>query len=220
MEALTRGARTSVVVAAVAAAVATVGDLFLLYVVNAQRAALELAAPPPWVLPVGAALGVLAIPFYALGYRGIAGALAARAPTRARIVQGAGAVTAILGAVIHGSTGRMIAHDLVSSDAALPPFEAMMAWNDSPLPALWAVATLLVVLASVAMVREAGEHGLPLTVRIFNPVALTIAVGVVGLGSELGRSFLTPAAPNIAHGLCFVWAARVLERARSVTRIG
>lgn len=198
--------------ASIAGVVATTGDLLLLYVVNAERPALELAAAPPWALAVGSVLGVAAIPFYALGYRELGSALAARAPTRARVVQAAGAVAAILGAIIHGLTGGLIERDLASPGPARPPFEAMMAWNDPLLPALWVAATLLVVLASIAMARDAGESGLPLTVRVFNPVALTLALGGIGLGGELGRSFLTPAAPNVAHALCFAWAARVLGR--------
>lgn len=198
------------VIAAIAGLVATSSDGLLLYVVNAQRPELGLVAPPPWALPAATVLGVLAIPFYALGYRGLAGAVAARAPARARVLQGTGTAAAMLGAIIHGVTGRLIEQDLASPGPARPPFEAMMAWGGSPLPALWAVATLLVVVASIAMARDGGEHGLPLTARVFNPAALTLVLGLLGLGSELGRSFLTPAAPNVAHALCFAWAARAL----------
>jgi hypothetical protein len=54
--------------AAGAALVASAGDLLLLYVANAQRAEAGLPEAGEAPLWIGGALGVVAIPFYALGY--------------------------------------------------------------------------------------------------------------------------------------------------------
>jgi hypothetical protein len=199
--------------ATAAAVAATAGDVLMLYVVNARRPELGLAPPPDLALPLGSALGVVAIPLYALGYAAIARAIVARAPALARVVAWTGALGAAIGAIIHGLTGRLIGAALAAGAPAAPPFEAMMAWEGSPLPALWGLASVLVVAGSVAVARAGKrEAGLPRAARLVNPAVLTLALGLAGLGAELGRSFLTPAAPNLAHGVFFAWGWRVLCR--------
>jgi hypothetical protein len=56
-------------VAAGAAAMATLGDLGQLWVVNAGRPDLLLPTPRPWVIVIATLAGALTIPLYALGKR-------------------------------------------------------------------------------------------------------------------------------------------------------
>lgn len=203
-------ARRGLALAAAAAGVATAGDLLMLWVANAARPALGLPAPPAGALAIGGALGVLAIPLYALGYRAVARGLAPAAPRAARLVRACGIGAAGLGAAIHALTARAIAAGGGAADAS--PAAAVAA--DGLLLAAWAAAAALVLLAAGALV--AGGWRVRALRRLVwgNPVVLTLAIALAGLPTETGRSFVLPAAPNLAHVAFFLAAQAALGRRR------
>jgi hypothetical protein len=183
----------------------------MLAVANAQRPALGLPAPPLPALSAGAALGVLAIPAYALGWRAAAQVVAPFAPRAAPLVAVAGAASAFVGSAIHGLTAVEIRRSVASPAADRPPLEAM-ADPGSPLLALWLLAAALVLVASAAFARSAlrAPGPGPRLPALLNPALATVALAVAALPSELLRSFLAPAAPNLAHLLFFLACARTL----------
>jgi hypothetical protein len=206
-----RRQRRSCAVAALAAVIATAGDLLMLYVANAGRPELGLAAPPPALLWIGGVLGVVAIPIYVLGYRAAATLVAAGYERHARVIAGVGTLGSVLGAVIHGCTALVIRDGLASGVPAEDPLATVAG---SPLLlALWAVATLLVVAASVAFATAVrrGVPGVPRGLAWANPAVVTIAVSLAGTLTPMSRAFLVPAAPNLAHVVFFVACARVMK---------
>jgi len=198
-----------------AAAVASLGDLLLLYVGNAPRPELALPAVgrawPIW-LWLGGGLGVVAIPLYALGYRAAARLVAEAAPRSARLLSGAGAAVAVLGALIHGLTTVLLRDGLA---AGAPASDPLLAVADSGLllPAAWSLATLLVCGASAVFAWHVGRGGTTArrALGLANPALLTAVLAVAGLPWLLARAFLTPAAPNLAHLLFFAACARTLR---------
>ena len=199
-------------IAAVAAVVASAGDLMMLYVANSTRAELGLAAALPLMLWVGGLLGVVAIPFYMLGYRGVAAFIEPHRAAHARVIAGAGGAGSVIGAVIHGCTAFFIGDRLASGAPAGDPLAAI---TESPaLVVLWSVATALVVAASVAFALAVRRGVPPLRPRLawWNPAAITVALSLVGSTTVLLRSFLLPAAPNLAHVAFFAVCARASRR--------
>lgn len=195
-------------IAAAAAGVATAGDLLMLWVANAARP--ELALPPPsaLALPLGGVLGVVAIPLYALGYRAVAGAFLSGAP--ARLVLGCGLGAAAIGAGIHGMTALAIQ---TGGAGGAPPLAAVA--ESGVLVASWGVAGLLVLVASAALFAELRRaSGRSRLLAWLNPAAVTLLLGLAGLAGEAGRSFLLPAAPNLAHLVFFLaaWGALAPRR--------
>jgi hypothetical protein len=192
-------ARRKLAVAAAAAIVATAGDLLMLLVANAARPELALPRPPPLALPLGAVLGVAAIPLYALGYRAVARGIERASPRRARLIRSCGLGAAAIGAAIHGATALAIRS---AGSGAAAPLDAVA---QSPLlVAAWTAAAALVVVASAAI---AGAQAGPRALVWLNPAAATLVLALAGLPGELGRSFLVPAAPNLAHVVFFCAAA-------------
>ena len=188
---------------AFAAVAASAGDLLMLWVGNARRPELGLPAPPDTVLWLGCALGVAGIPLYALGYQGAAGLLRPAHPRAAHTVISAGAFAAGIGAAIHGTTAALIASALRSNAQAAPPLEAVA---ESPLlVALWLAAALAVVVASAvfAWCRRRDP-----ALALANPALVTVALALLAAPSEWLRSFLAPAAPNLAHVVFFLVCAR------------
>ena len=199
--------RAAFAIAAAAALVATVGDLLMLWVANALRPGFAIASPPPGALRLGAALGVVAIPLYALGW---AAAAARAAPALGGVtpwVMVAGIAGATLGSYIHAATAWLIEGQMRS--AATTPVEAPLATVMSAGPSLtvpWAIATLLVVFTSGALVFAARRGTVPRSWIAANPAVVTVVLALVGAPSELGRAFLVPAAPNLAHVVLFATA--------------
>jgi len=191
-----------------AAAVATAGDLLLLLVGNSQRPELALPQPPAFALPLGGILGVCAIPFYALGYRAVARAIRPGSPVLARVVLVCGVAAAAVGALIHGLTALAIGEAIRAGTAAAPPVEAVAA-SGAVLVASWLAAAVFFLAASAAIF---ASRALPRSVAWLNPVAVTLALVLAGLPTELGRSFLVPAAPNLAHVVFFFVCLRALDR--------
>jgi len=199
-------------IAALAAFVATLGDLLMLYVSNSRLPELGLTAVPAAWLWVGAVLGVVGIPFYALGYYAASRILGAISRPAARAVFLLGSLGALLGAVIHGLTALQIHADLVAGAAARDPLSSIAGWGPALL-ALWALAAVFVIAASVLFGGSVARGGDPAAglVGLANPAFVTIALVVLGMSTPLLRAFLMPAAPNLAHlaffGAC-AWAQR------------
>jgi len=206
--------RSGLVLALAGAAIASAGDLLLLWVGNAQRPELALPTPPGVALPLGAVAGVLGIPLYALGYRALAAAARPVAPGLARATALGGVVLALVGAVIHGLTAQVIRGALASGAAGAPPLESVGA--QPLLVTTWLAAALGLLVASVAIVAASVSRAraLPARLGFANPLALTLALGLAGAGTEWGRSFLLPAAPNLAHVLFFALALPALGGSR------
>lgn len=183
-----------------AAALAALGDLAMLRFVG-ERAA---GAGPAlvWVV-AGGLLGVVAIPFYALGYRLVVPTLRRWSAVGARTVDGCGIAIAILGAIIHGLTAWAIVRDVGA--AAADWLESMTSWG-TPLLALWGAATVAAVVASVAIVWGSFRLGI-WSLALSSPVLVTLAIMAVGAGSDAGLAYLVPAAPNVAHVVFFAVAA-------------
>jgi hypothetical protein len=198
--------------AALAAFTATLGDLLMLYVSNSRRPELSLPALPAASLWVGAALGVLAIPFYALGYHSASRMVGAVSRAAARAVFSLGGIGALLGAVIHGLTALQIHADFEAGIAAQDPLSSVASWGPTIL-VLWALAAVSVLLASVLFgwFVTRGGGSAPRLVGLANPALVTAALVGVGMLTPLLRSFLIPSAPNVAHVVFFgacVWAHR------------
>jgi len=197
--------------AAFAALVASAGDLLLLYVANAQRDELGLPQAGRSWLWLGGTMGVVAIPFYVLGYRSVSRLVTAASARAAQVLFVAGAAGALLGSVIHGLTAVHIATQLDAATAGRDPLESLVSWGPFLLT-LWALAGVLVVVASALFVWFVGRGTTmaPRLAALANPALATIVLAAVGLPSVLLRSFLTPAAPNIAHLIFFAVCSRVL----------
>jgi hypothetical protein len=199
--------RTAFAVATAAAVIATAGDLLMLWVANALRAGFAIASPPVGALRLGAALGVVAIPLYALGWAAAAARAAHALGRGAPWVMVAGGLGAILGAYIHAATASLV-EEQARGRATTPiadPLAGVMAAGP-PLLVPWALATVLVVAASAAMVYAARRAAVPRSWQLANPAVVTVLLALGGATSELGRAFLVPAAPNVAHVVFFATA--------------
>lgn len=196
------------VVATVAAALATVGDLLLLAVANSATATLALGGPlSEPALVVGYYLGVLAIPLYALGYWHVSYGLPRR---YGRAVLVIGTCGAVVGATIHGVTGAALhASSFGAGDAertgnslvTLVPFAAYLI----PLWVLVAGALLAgSVLFAVPVLR--GESSYPRWIGLVNPAVLVAVVAFAASASPWSRALIAPAAPNLGHVLFFTLA--------------
>lgn len=202
-------------IAALAALTATTGDLLMLYVSNSRRPELSLPAIPAASLWVGGVLGVLAIPFYALGYRSAARIVEAVSRGAARAVFWLGSIAALLGAVIHGLTAVQIHADLEAGVVAQDPLSSIGGWGPA-IPVLWALAAVSVLLASVLFgwFVTRGRSPTPRLVGFANPALVTVALVSVGMSTLLLRSFLVPAAPNLAHLVFFGACVRAHQAGR------
>jgi hypothetical protein len=205
-------AMLTALIAVFAAFVATFGDLLMLYVSNSRLTELLLPALPATCLWVGGVLGVLGIPFYVLGYHAASRILGAVSQGAARAVFLLGSLGASLGAVIHGVTALKIHADLEAGAAAQDPLSSVASWGPTIL-VLWALAAALVLSASALFgwFVTRGVGSVPHLVGLANPALVTVALIAMGIWTPLLRSFLIPAAPNVAHvvffGACF-WVHR------------
>ena len=203
--------RRLLIVACFAAAAASCGDLMLLYVGNSQRPELGLAPAPVAVLWIGAVLGVVGLPIYGAGYWAIARGFARRGLRGAWLIAVCGIGGAIVGAVIHGLTALEI-DSALGSAAARPPLEAV-AGGDRALLYLWLTCGVLLLLASLsfAALQVRSASGAARWLAAANPIVLTVLLVALSMSAELLRSFVAPAAPNLAHLLFFLTLARIAD---------
>ena len=197
-------------IAAIAALVASIGDLLLLYVANSLRSELGLVSIGEGWLWLGGAFGVIAIPFYALGYRSASHLVA---PTSVRAAQAlfvTGSTGGFVGAVIHGITTVHISGELEAGVSGGDPMASLLS-SGGRLVWLWGIATIAVIVASVlfAWFVARGNTAAPRGAAVANPVLVTIVLAALGSPFVFGRAFLTPAAPNIAHLVFFLVCAHV-----------
>lgn len=196
-------------IAVLAALVASLGDLILLYVANAQRSELGLAPIGKTWLWLGGALGVVAIPLYALGYRCVANFISTASESGARALFVLGTTGAILGGVIHGLTAVYIDAAWGTAASAVEPLAAVMN-SGSLMLALWAIASVAVLVASLLFARYVGtgRTAAPRFGAFANPALVTVVLSVIGAPFVFGRAFLVPAAPNLAHFVFFAFCLR------------
>jgi hypothetical protein len=196
--------------AGTAAVVASAGDFLLLWVGNALRPELGLSTPPGVALPLGGSAGVLAIPLSALGYRAVAAAARPRAPTLARVVALGGLGMGVIGAAIHGLTTLVIRAGLAGATGRRRSSRGPAARAGLD----WLGAALCLLAARRRSSRRASRaRALPRALGLANPLALTFVLALAGLPWEWGRSFLLPAAPNLAHCVLRI-RAHVTRRSR------
>jgi len=191
----------------VAALAATIGDLLLLVTSNATRPDFAwLPAPSEAVLLCGTYLGVLAIPCFGFGYGAIA---ASFAPPYRRWIRALGVAGGVLGGTIHGLTGLVIHAEQTSAAAGVDPITVVARHGAYLLP-LWAAVAAMLLVGSIVFAAGvlAGRSTLPRWTALASPAPLTVALVMMGAGSILGRAFLVPMAPNVAHVLFFALAGR------------
>ena len=207
------GVCLALAVACLAALVASAADLSLLWVAAATRPALGLPDPPPWALAAGTLAGVLAIPWYGLGYSALSQTIAGSRPYGATIVRGAGVCAAGFGSAIHGLTGAIQMAERSVHGLAIDPLAVMERWGRLLLP-LWGLAAALAVVASWVWARAAWrrEAGVPRWMAWTNPVLVTVALAAGATATPLTQALLLPAAPNLAHVVFFAATAAALRR--------
>jgi hypothetical protein len=193
--------------AAAAATAATCGDLMQLWVGNSMRVDMHLVQPPEIVLTIGSLLGCLAIPLYAMGYLAVARTVRPYRPRPATIIAVGGTAFAVTGAITHGLTWVAIRASIAAGTASADPLEAVAA-STGPLLDAWVAAAVLMLIVSIAIAWSGFflPRALPKWLALLNPVNATLIVSAFGAVTELGRAFVVPAAPNIAHIVFFVAA--------------
>ena len=207
--------RAALVVASGAAVVASIGDLLLLWVAAATQPAFGMPSPAAATLIVGHFAGVLAIPFYGLGWVALARPMAVAEARAAGLVRATGLYASALGAAIHGTTAAALAAEHGMAGVTIDAMAMVGRWATLLLP-LWGLAFLLVAVASFLWGRAAldGRAGVPRWTAWTNPVIGTLAVALVGGITPLGRALIVPAAPNLAHVVFFAVVATRLRTER------
>jgi hypothetical protein len=199
--------------AGIGAVVASAGDLALLWVAWAADGRLGVPAPPAGTLAVGHYAGIGGIPLYALGYAALADGVRATAPGAAAWIVRLGFVGAVVGAVVHGVTGTLTAVALRTGAPTAPEALATIPEAALLLP-LWGIvgAVLTVGSGMFALVVARGGTSFPRWLAACNPLVVTLAIAALGAPFALGRAFVVPAAPNLAHVVAFM-AATASSRA-------
>jgi hypothetical protein len=196
----------------VAALGATLGDLFLLATSNATRPGFEWLGPPSErLLLVGTYLGVLLIPFYGLGYADVAARIG---PPYRRWITALGVAGGVLGGTTHGLTGLVIHVEQGGIDPV-----TLLGRHGAYLLPLWAMIGVVSITGSAlyAIAVAGGRSALPRWTAVANPVVLLVVLAGLGSTSAVGRAFLVPAAPNVAH---IVFFAVVATWGRGTTTAG
>ena len=198
--------RRQLAVASVAAIAASGGDFMLLLVGNSMRNEPQLQSSAI-VLTVGGLLGCVAIPLYALGYSALARVIRSTEPIAAQIVRVGGIAFAALGAFIHGLTWSTIHNSAPAASGPTTPLDAIAA-SGGTLLGTWIAASVLLLIVAGAIAWSGLLRPRPISVWLasFNPVVITLLIGAFGAATQFGRSYLVPAAPNLAHVVFFVAA--------------
>ena len=204
--------RVALGIACGAAVVASGGVFLLLWIAGSTRPALGLPSAPAPALVAGTLAGVLAIPFYGLGYAALARAMASRDPRSAGIVRGAGVYGATIGAALHAATGVALATERAAAAGPIDPFALIVRWGTFLLP-LWGIGGALLTLAGVCWARVAwrGDAGVPRWAAWTNVAVGTVVLGALGGTAPLLQATLLPMAPNLAHVLFFAVTAATLR---------
>jgi hypothetical protein len=191
-----------VIVALVAAVVASIGDFILLAAANAGNAAFDwIPTPSDRALLIGTYLGLLTIPCYAFGYRTAAHKLE---DAYGRWFLRLGLAAAVLGGTTHALTGLTIhlgrAKGLSGSD-----FAAVLAPAGTYLVPIWVMLAMAAIAASYFFAAGVlrGRSSLPRWTAPANPIVLILAISLLAAPFAFGRVFVVPAAPNLAHVLFF-----------------
>jgi hypothetical protein len=216
MLATTRPAiRRAGIAATVAALLATLGDLVLLWVSYAASGAFPIATPPAGVLMPATWIGAVAILGYVAGYWQAACGLVPAGERLARAVFLAGAAMAGVGAVIHAMTGLAVHDELLRGGDVSP---ARMVGAQLP---LWLVGLACGGVAgglfAAAVLRRPTAY--PRWMAAANPFVLPPVIAAVAapFGPRV-RAFVVPAAPNIAHALFFALTTAALTRGNDRAR--
>jgi hypothetical protein len=198
--------RRGLAIASVAAVTATGGDFMLLLVGNSMRDP-HLQQPPAILLTLGGLLGCLSIPLYALGYSALARVIGATKPIPARSIRVGGIVFAALGAFIHGLTWMTIRDSEPAASGSTTPLDAIAATGGMLVNA-WIAASVLLGIVAIAIAWSGlrRPRAIPVGLALLNPLVITVSIGALGAATGFGRSFLVPAAPNLAHIVFFVAA--------------
>jgi len=136
-------------------------------------------------------------------------------PPYRRWVAALGVAGGVLGGTTHGLTGLVIHVEQSGGAGGLDPVMLLGRHGAYLLP-LWAAIAMLSLAGSIAYATAllAGRSSLPRALAPVNPLVLTIAIALGAAGSSLGRAFLVPAAPNLAHVVFFGTVAMRHRRAR------
>lgn len=201
-----RTVRVAGLVAVLAATLASIGDILLLH--NGMLRAQGSAAMDAQTLVAGHYLGVLGIPFYAVGYW-----LASRGlrPSEgpARLVFLGGCYLGAVGAAIHGVTAVIIETGPVGVEAS--PMTVPHAVYLFP---LWLVlfAVSIGASAAYALAVLGGRTAFPRWAAAFNPVFIVLAMIAASLPFPALAAYTVPASANLAHIVFFGLAALLLSR--------
>ncbi len=180
----------------------------MLHVTHAPKPVSE-SSPLAAILWAGALLGTVVIPLYALGYSKVARLVRPHSSKLGWFLAISGTGTAVSFAWVHVFTALVISESLVPAVAGVEPegltfFQAGLAIGLIP-------ATVFVTTVSIAIFVAASTRvrALPRWLALLNPAAATIVLALVALPLEIGRMFLLPSAPNLAHLAFFASALAV-----------
>lgn len=198
--------------AVLGAAMASVGDVGQLWVVNAARPELQLAPLPPAAIVWATLLGTFGIPLYGLGYC----ARALRAPDSAGrfVLTAAGAAFGALGGAVHATTGALVAANVNGMAGGLAPLQGVL-HSGAVSMSLWAAAGVAFLVASATALRLATSW----KERALNPLVLTLLLsGAAPFLDPPLPDFVGPAAVNLAHLLFFLSLKR--KRLSAENKVG
>lgn len=205
------------ILAFIAAVVATIGDFILLAAANSGNPAFSsVPVPSDSVLLIGTYLGLLAIPCYAFGYEAAASLLDDR---HATVFLRAGVIGAVLGGTTHALTGLAL-HLGRRSSVTGTDFAAVLAPAAAYLVPIWIILALTSMVAgylfAVGVLHE--RSSLPRWLAPASPIVLTLVIALLAIPSTFGREIIVPAAPNLSHILFFGLLAVLPEARLSVAR--
>ena len=206
--------RVAGILAVVAAIVASAGDFFLIYVANAPKYGFGQTGEQAnrWLL-VGHYCGVLAIPFFSLGYWQVSRGLSAAGKRISRSVLAIGVYTSAVGSAIHGLTAFGL-HALPLAGAHSPdPLETLTPPGLVPfIMPLWGFVGLAILTGSAlyAFAVFTRHTAYPRWGALLNPALLLVAGNALALLSPLLTDFLVVWMPNLAHILFFTFSTAAL----------
>ncbi|MCP5144722.1 MAG: hypothetical protein H6978_07850 [Gammaproteobacteria bacterium] len=194
---------TITMLAVMAALLATIGDMMLLVAANHVSGS-GIAPPiaPNWVR-LGGAAGVIAIPFYAIGYNKAAMLLSRRSGQTERWIRMLGICIGMVGACIHLLTALRISNVLDRSWEYEGLFTVLVG-DDRTLAAMWGFVLVAGTVASVIFARQVRRMpDVPRYVAWLNPALMTAAITIAVMPVATDYWYLVPAAPNLAHAIFF-----------------